>query len=510
MLQRIHILRKLLQAVLLSVIAFSCIAQDKYGFEWAAGGYPIIAKASQSDFANTAIGSSVIYLTSACISDSSGTLQFYTNGARVFTKDGLVMKNGDSLTFNKMWNVVQQSGMASYQGAIILPHPGNSYWYWIFHFSSVDTTVMVKGIAEYIPNRLLYSIVDMRGDSGRGEVVVKDEVLIDGISLDPSRMTACKHANGRDWWIIKNSYVDSNLYYKFLLSDKGWSGAYIQSIGTKFLGKDGKPLSAYGQAVFSEDGTKYATISGRGNIVLMDFDRCNGEFSNPVEIPNYYADFDVSGGMGIAFSPNGRFLYANNRLELNQYDLWKQDIDSVRIHTGVYSLNDPIDPGGWMMSCPQLAPNGKIYLSTYNGGIPALHVIHQPDSFGLACNFVPFGQQVNTINATSLPNMPNYRLGKLEGSPCDTIVASAVAPSPSGRVGVGFYPNPANSFVVVYLKEYAPDVMLTVLDVTGKKIHQQNMHLETSIDVSSYASGVYFVRVESKGKLIGVSKLMKE
>lgn len=510
---RIHnILICLLHTAMLCAAGFFSVAQDKYGYEWAAGSYPVIAKAYTPDFANTPIPRSninVLFMTSACIADTSGTLQFYTNGARVFTRDGLVMKNGDSLTFNSMWHVIEQSGMASEQGAIILPSLYNKDRYIIFHHSSIDTGVVVTNTYVYAATKILYSYVDMTGDSGRGEVISKNEVLLDNVLLDRSRMTACKHANGRDWWIVKNSFIE-NKYYKFLYtSSQGILGPFVQQIGPEF--KDNNATShvnSVGRAVFSEDGTKYATISGRGPIVVMDFDRCSGEFSNPVEIPNLYADLNISGGAAVAFSPNGRFLYVNNLLELNQYDLWKQDIDSVRLYTRSGFPHDSIDPGNWMIRTSQLAPNGKIYLSTYNGGISAFHVIHQPDSFGLACNFVPFGQQVNTISTTSLPNMPNYRLGKLAGSLCDTIVSGMEELKINNTVKI--YPNPASNFAVVSLKEYAPDIMLTVLDVTGKKIHSQPMYLEAGIDISSWSAGVYFVRVESKEKLIGVSKLMKE
>jgi hypothetical protein len=253
----------------------------------------------------------------------------------------------------------------------------------------------------------------------------------------------------------------------------------------------------------------------------MDFDRCSGEFSN-VQTYNYVYQVDsalaaqghpdhvpnVLGGLSVALSPNGRFLYANHLATIDQFDLQSGVNDSTQlVHLGE-PVDSPIDVGGWWTRTMQLAPNGKIYVSTYNGGISAFHVINQPDSFGLACNFVPFGQQVNTISTTSLPNMPNYRLGKLMGSPCDTIISGINETKIDNTFNV--FPNPANSYFTVSLKEYAPDLHLMVLDVTGKKLYQQSIYLEATIDVSGYTSGIYFIRVESQGKLIGVSKLIKE
>ena len=47
----------------------------------------------------------------------------------------------------------------------------------------------------------------------------------------------------------------------------------------------------------------------------MDFDRCSGEFSNPITI------YNPDSGAISEFSPNGRFLYATNSINLTQFDL---------------------------------------------------------------------------------------------------------------------------------------------------------------------------------------------
>jgi hypothetical protein len=64
----------------------------------------------------------------------------------------------------------------------------------------------------------------------------------------------------------------------------------------------------------------------------------------------------------------------------------------------------------------QLAPNGKIYGSTYNGGLKALHVINYPNLKGDSCKFVYGGQPTLTLNSDVLPNMINYNLGPLGSS----------------------------------------------------------------------------------------------
>jgi hypothetical protein len=68
----------------------------------------------------------------------------------------------------------------------------------------------------------------------------------------------------------------------------------------------------------------------------------------------------------------------------------------------------------------QLAPDGKIYSSSTNS-VSSLHVIHSPDEPGLACQYQQHGIELPTRNTFSMPTFPNYRLGPLDGSACDTL-----------------------------------------------------------------------------------------
>ncbi|MCO5279942.1 MAG: T9SS type A sorting domain-containing protein [Chitinophagales bacterium] len=479
-------------------------AQDRYGDIWVAGLSPIIAKAYLGDFPNTAIlpitDSNIINRTSACISDANGNLQFYTNGAQVLMPDGRVMENGFGLNPDALY--ISISGVSCTQGALILPSLENKNQYTIFHYS-IDTNVSIQNFAMYGTTKLYYTVVDMSENMGKGKVISKNNIFLSDVLLDNSRMTACKHANGRDWWLVKTSLYKGE-YYKFLYTSQGIEGPFIQEIGDDF----GPHYE--GQAVFSNDGTKFATVNHIGPCVVMDFNRCTGEFSRPFTIKNLIEGQTTAyGGTSLSFSPSGRFLYINTILSLNQYDLWNSKHDSIRLFTNGDRVGDPVDPGHWLMSTSQLAPNGKIYLATWNGGIPAFHIIHQPDSLGFGCQFVAFGQPVNTVNAMTLPNMPNYRLGKLVGSPCDTLV-SDIKSMEVLSTGISVYPNPAANTVSISIAENQPGLKLFVTDINGSIVHSQAIYSETAVDISKWAAGFYFVRIESNGKLMAMRKFVKE
>ncbi|MCS7036399.1 MAG: PKD domain-containing protein [Saprospiraceae bacterium] len=120
----------------------------------------------------------------------------------------------------------------------------------------------------------------------------------------------------------------------------------------------------------------------------------------------------------MAISPNSRYLYHNRYDTAFQYDLWAADIPASRKVVAVYDgFTDPFPVTFYIM---QLAPDGKIYSSATNGA-RYLHVIHRPDEEGLGCQYQQHGIQLYKYNDFSVPNFPNYRLGPLDGSPCDTL-----------------------------------------------------------------------------------------
>lgn len=64
------------------------------------------------------------------------------------------------------------------------------------------------------------------------------------------KLSACKHANGKDWWVIVLEY-NTNKYHRYLLNKDG-----IKEIGVQAVGD--KDANGVGISVFSPDGTKYA------------------------------------------------------------------------------------------------------------------------------------------------------------------------------------------------------------------------------------------------------------
>lgn len=144
----------------------------------------------------------------ATISDTLGQLLFYVNGrGDVFNKNHWLMENGD---------LINSSGSHSKQNILIIPEPGSITRYYIFTVGN-----------EYDPIGLYYHVVDMAQNGGLGSVVIKNERLNAG-TWAQSRLTAVRHVNNKDFWVITRITFDS-CYAAFLVSDIGVNPVPVKS-----------------------------------------------------------------------------------------------------------------------------------------------------------------------------------------------------------------------------------------------------------------------------------------
>ncbi len=342
--------------------------------------------------------------TNAAISDSAGNLLFYFNGVYVEDISRQIMQNGDTL------NEYNETGYDLPQGAIIVPYPGHPEQYILFH--GVDGYVDIPGWTTSCLG-LYYSIIDMTYNNGLGKVIErKTPLFID--TLEYGKLAVCRHANGRDWWLIVGK-SHTNIFYSVLISPEGVNFVDSQAVG--LVRED-----SFGQASFSPDGTKYIISGGFGappnsgqSIEIYDFDRRNGSLSDHQQI---VFDDDNNTLMGSIISPNSRWLYAPSIQLLYKFDLWADSVGSSKELIAEYEpFNDPF-PTPFMMGF--LAPDDKIYIYTTSGS-RTLHVIHKPDEPGTDCAFEQRGIRLPCYNSSSLPTFANYRLGPLDGSVCDTL-----------------------------------------------------------------------------------------
>lgn len=267
---------------------------------------------------------------SASICDKQGNLLFYTNGIAIANASNDTMLNGNNLSPGAFSNQVSYDGSPAWQSIIIIPDPGDSNQYYVFH----QLIEMIPSQFSFeVATKLLFSKVNILLDSGRGAVTQKNQPIISD-TLVSSELTACKHANGRDWWVFGHK-LKSDLFYKLLITPQGILGPFTQHIG------DSLP-NAHGQNVFSPNGKKYARYQITDDVNILDFDRCSGNFSNSIHI----SINDSSVANGVAFSPNSKLLYVSSLLyvyQINTEDTSSfNTLDTIAIYDGYFSPQPPM------------------------------------------------------------------------------------------------------------------------------------------------------------------------
>jgi Secretion system C-terminal sorting domain len=470
-----------------AIVIFLCAciriaSAQQYGMQWVIGDRESVLDFRNDTLKNYPIGPVMpMFLTSANICDSSGNLLYYTNGIYIDGSDGNQLINGDSINPCDYTNQWSSDGLNIPQAALFLPKPGDPSRYYLLHFSN-DTA---NG---NLPGTLFYTQIR---DSGLGVVEQKNVPFGKGI-FRQGGMTACKHANGRDWWVVMG-LNNSNEYFKYLVTPDSIFGPDTQSIGPGYYLPLDLPYSK-----FSQDGSKYVTSCVAGPILVMDFDRCNGEFSNPIII------YNQDTGATVEFSPDARFVYATNSINLTQFDLSlpNPQHDSVTL----YQTQNGDEA---QMGMLQLAPNNKLYTSCFNGGYYLLHAVNYPDSLGTSCDYVDTDFITLTVNTIQLPNMVNYQLAALPG-PCDTITGIS-APSSSSTVQVNLYPNPAKQLVnLSFFAQTKGQVIFEIFDELGETVISSKLadgQTFAQYSVSSLSEAIYYWRLKDGERIIKTGKV---
>lgn len=319
---------------------------------------------------------------SATISDAQGRLLFYTNGIDVWDKDHNIMPNGSGLT-----------GNSSTAQIIIIPQPEHPDLYYIFY-------------ADYESGRngLRYSIVDMRENGGKGDVVAgtKNTLLLQQAS---EKCAAVLHCNKTSVWLMTTNYATQQ-FYAYLITEVG-----IQPpVKSPCIIEYGSCCSSI---KFSPNGRWLASVdnnySGPADPQLY-------RFNNQTGVVTFYQTLPRNAQLresfyGLSFSPDNSRLYLSSwyNIEVNTA-LFQYNMEAVDVASTKTLIHREPSSGSGVFPDPYCAlqngPDGRIYLARWNNSMDSIGVIEAPNALGMACRFNPTG--VPLAGRKSIMGLPNF------------------------------------------------------------------------------------------------------
>lgn len=324
------------------------------------------------------------------IANSKGQLLFYTDGISIYDKGGALMPSKDGTT------TLLGGSPNSTQSALIVPKPtcrGCEYLYYVFTTSDINGT-----------KQLSYSLVDMRRNGGKGEIVEKNQVLTDNTT---ERITSVRNDQDSTYWVVTHDY-NSNTFKVYHVTKAGIEGPTAYPLGTL----QNTPSQAEGYMKFSaQDSTGSRRLAmvvpgpPKNLVQIYTFSDSSGRLSAPLTIdigpapPKAY---------GVEFSPDGTKMYVT--LQKDDSDttlsrLYQYDIslgDSARIADSKILIDSSATQ---VYGALQVGSDGRIYMAIK--GSQYLGVINYPDEDSQdEVRFVERG--INLGGKTSQIGLPNF------------------------------------------------------------------------------------------------------
>ena len=312
----------------------------------------------------------------ATISDTNGDLLFYTNGVTVYNKEHMRMANGDNIGGDS----------TSAQGALIVQVPEDETIFYIF------TTDPAWGDQSF---DLQYSVVDMKRDTARGAVILKDRPLY---RKSTERLTASS-AGGNLVWLVSHEF-GNNTFRAYPIDSTGIGFPTFSSEGTR-LSSATEGNSRNSMKLSADVSKLVVTIAGLENFVeVFDFVDSTGEVMNPLKINiGEAAPAEI---YGVELSSNNEKLYVTTRgggnSKLLQFDVDTTDVTTIEASKFVVA-DEPQEFGQI-----QTGPNGIIYMAV--NGAAALGTINNPNGEDAQVGFQLAGFDLG--GQTSTLGLPNF------------------------------------------------------------------------------------------------------
>ena len=452
------------------------------------------------------------------ICDTNGNIVLYAYtragvfawSTHVFNATNTSVLGADSIT-----------GEAWYNELALIPKPSSDSLYYLFS----------NAVGLGLNQGMFYTLVDMSLNNGLGAVVQQNIQVDTNVYADC--LTAIKNGNGRDWWVISKwstfSFVKTNRFFVYRVTPDSVYGPMVQDLGNVTDGDLPK-------IIWHPSLDKFMLIVVTGFMAEYDFDRCTGVISlNRIIFAEQSNNFNRLFWEG-AYSPNGNLFYVSRTSYGGNFGIYnyllQYDLTAANIPASCDTLDStmypPVDCGA-----VRLAPDGKIYYSQayisqtvlsypYADSMrnyinENLGVINNPDVVGSGCNFAPFSFYLGGKRTYyGLPNNPNYSLGPLVGSPCDTLTGIQEVAQKNKTIKLHIAPNPVTKTLYFNAEQVrGRTAHITIQNAMGALVFKKELpvlnggYVTLPIAVSGFINGIYIITLHTDKEVVS-AKFIKE
>jgi len=318
----------------------------------------------------------------------SAAMAYVANAPKVFNRNGQPFANG---------NIAANYADGNSGNPLVVPHPGNAQQYYLFYVHN---------------SALLYSLIDMGLNNGLGDIVAnqKDKPLTVYGKVIGRKITTIKGCSQQVWLIARSR--TANEYYSYAIRPTGIdTQTIVSATGMSNVAQYVNLIGTYwGGVIKASNNGKHLVAGTNTGIELYDVEPCSGKLKNARKI-------DTVGALGLCFSPDDTKLYSTqleqewgtvDRGKVYQYAFDATNLNATQASKTLVLENTLMYWPGWnaytsgFIGDIKQGPDQKLYMGSntffYFSGMPqavapattvlnqqALHVIHQPNLSGLAC-----------------------------------------------------------------------------------------------------------------------------
>lgn len=302
----------------------------------------------------------------ATISDTLGTLLFYTNGVTVWNRNHQVMNNGTGLNGH----------VSSSQSSLIVPWPNNDSLFYIF---TTDAVGQYKG--------LQFSLVNIKEHGGLGKVITKNTLLHTPVC---EKLTATHHKNGNDIWVLVHEFASNN-FLVFRLTKNGLNTCPItQSVGSI----NGISLSdAQGVMKLNSSGALLGNVLfDQSKVEIFSFDNETAKMALAYTIDGFFFPFSLE------FSDSLLMYILDRSNNIYQYNLNLTNENNIKQSKTIVGTSDAL------FSTAIQRSKKEIFISLNDSFF--LAKISNPNKIGTQCDFSLHG--ISLGNSRSYAGLPNF------------------------------------------------------------------------------------------------------